>query len=874
MRSTKHAGVLGLVLALAAGCGDNARLGFVVETTVAKRTVAAGEQVIAHCSVLTTLGNPALDEHGDELTSSVEFVITYQHEDSFSTDATGKTIAVRAGTGTVRCAAPSLGLVDDDPVEIEIVPGPPNRVITQVARPLATAGEAVGVKCIAFDAFNNAVTGFKRSLSLSPFGAGAETTSETVTATLAGEYEVSCLVQGAAEIEADFLVVTPALPSSLVVAVDPERTVYAIDDQVTLVAEAHDRFGNRVDDIAVAYEATPELPSPSEARFRFPADGTYTLTATVTSPTADSAVLRSSQTVFVNSVGPAIQCMRIDAPALVSDAYMLQRAPSTLVVPVRVTATFQVQSVTIGGATATLNPGTGNYEAGVSAGFGMSFIDVVARDQFGRENSTTCFVLVAESFTPENSTMPGSIGMRLDPDAIGDPSPGGLNSINDILTVVLSSAQLRQMVDDTLFDLNPINRGACSFFSTDLPNVNYNHGTIQWDQPSSSLVLVPGGLQAQITLPNLGLRARACSTLTCPGGSNLTIGASSIVATIRFNLSLQGGVLRASLGATPVVDVFGVNVDGDSFCGNVILALLRSFVENKVRDVIRDSLTSFLTTDVAPLLDQLVSSLDINTLASSFSVPRLDGSGSVGLQFGLAFSSFDITNARALLGIGTRFTPSPIAHNRPSLGIPRRTATPLLDPPGTSGARPVGLSLYEGVLNQVLHGLWRGGFFQAALQIGPATATIDARLPPVAAVAGANAQLMLGGIQATIRIPGIIDPPIQILFGGRATASVNLSGDALHFGNLVLSQLFVSFQASLTQNQRTAMANFLTQILQGVLVDAINNGLPAFPIPTFELPPAAGGFGLPAGAQLGILNPQLSTSGAHFVLTGGFGVRN
>src|SRR5678815_3175928 len=133
MRSTKHAGVLGLVLALAAGCGDNARLGFVVETTVAKRTVAAGEQVIAHCSVLTTLGNPALDEHGDELTSSVEFVITYQHEDSFSTDATGKTIAVRAGTGTVRCAAPSLGLVDDDPVEIEIVPGPPNRVITQVA---------------------------------------------------------------------------------------------------------------------------------------------------------------------------------------------------------------------------------------------------------------------------------------------------------------------------------------------------------------------------------------------------------------------------------------------------------------------------------------------------------------------------------------------------------------------------------------------------------------------------------------------------------------------------------------------------------------------------------------------------------------------
>jgi hypothetical protein len=133
---------------------------------------------------------------------------------------------------------------------------------------------------------------------------------------------------------------------------------------------------------------------------------------------------------------------------------------------------------------------------------------------------------------------------------------------------------------------------------------------------------------------------------------------------------------------------------------------------------------------------------------------------------------------------------------------------------------------------------------------------------------------MLGGIQATIQIPGIIDTPIPILFGGRATASVSLDGNALHVGNLTLNQLFVSFHASLTQNQRNAMASFLTQVLQGVLADAINDGLPAFPIPTFALPAAAAQFGLPAGAVLGILNPALTTSGKHVVLTGGFGVRN
>ena len=61
----------------------------------------------------------------------------------------------------------------------------------------------------------------------------------------------------------------PALPASLTGVLDPERTLYAILDQVTLIAAAFDRFGNRVDDVALAYAASPTVPSPSPARFRF-----------------------------------------------------------------------------------------------------------------------------------------------------------------------------------------------------------------------------------------------------------------------------------------------------------------------------------------------------------------------------------------------------------------------------------------------------------------------------------------------------------------------------------------------------------------------------------------------------------------------------
>jgi len=871
MASTKRTCVLGLALALAAGCGGDERSNLVVETRVASPTVTAGEPIGARCAVLDARGEPALDAHGDPLTDSVELTITYRHENAFSTGADDQVIAVRAGAATVRCAAPGLGLVDATPEAIEIVAGPPSRVVTQLARGTAAAGELVGATCFAFDAFNNPVTGFERSLALSPSAAGTTANAEAVSATVAGEYEVSCVVTGAADVEDDILVVLPALPSSLVIAVDPERTVYAIDDQVTLVAEAHDRFGNRVDDLALAYTSTPGVPSPSEAEFRFGADGAYSMSASVTSPTYQDLPLTASRTVFVNSAGPAIQCMRADAPSQPSEAYMLQRGPSTLVVPVRVTDAFDVQSVTINGAPATFNASSGNYQAGVAAGFGMTFADVVARDQFGRENSTTCFVLAAESFTAEDSVMPGAIGMRLDPRAIGDPTPSGLDSLNDILRTILGSARLRSLVNTGLVGANPISNGSCGVFAC-TPRINYNAATIQWDTPSSTLALIPGGLQAQITLPNVRLSVNACGTTCCIGGSTIAVRASTISATVGFSLQLQGGVLRAALQGTPTVTVGSVGLDGSGFCG-VIINLLEGFFTGTVRDAVRNALGSFINSDVAPLLDQLVSSLDINTLGRSFTVPRLGGAGNLELRFGLAFSSFEATTARGLLGIGTRFTPAATGHSRPSLGIPRRTATPLLDPPGTTTARPVGVSLYEGVLNQVLHGLWRGGFFQATIQVGSASATIDARLPPVAAVSGTQAQLMLGGIHATIRIPGIIDTPIPILFGGRATASVSLVGDSLHFGNLTLAQLFVSFQVSLTQSQRTAMSSLLTQVLQTSLADAINDGLPAFPIPSFALPASAAQFGLPAGAELGVVNPQLSTSGSHFVLTGSFGVR-
>jgi hypothetical protein len=122
----------------------------------------------------------------------------------------------------------------------------------------------------------------------------------------------------------------------------------------------------------------------------------------------------------------------------------------------------------------------------------MLFADVVARRQFGKENSTTCFVLVAEFFTGESIHMKarsgsGSIRMRS-----AMPAPGGLNSLNDIFYVISGSPQLRVLVD------NGPDRGESDLqrqlrvFACN-PRVNYNGNSIQWGQPSSQLSLINAG---------------------------------------------------------------------------------------------------------------------------------------------------------------------------------------------------------------------------------------------------------------------------------------------------------------------------------------------------------------------------------------------
>jgi len=860
------------VAAFAFGCGDNLSPGPVIETRLAQTTFVAGEVVAPTCEI-TDKGIPVLDKEGVPVVDTTPLTITYQQETSFDKDASGAVIATRAGAATVRCSAPALALLDETPEEIEIIPGPIVRVVTQLDADWTYAGQPVGAHCLAFDAYDNPIVDFDHQMVINPTGGGTTVEPGMVTATIAGSYEVNCVVPNITAVDAAPLLVLPALPAVIVGRLEPERPVYTIDQQVQIIADAYDLYGNRVDEASFAYSASPSISSPSEARYHFTADGSYTLTATVTSQTHQNIPLSVSLPVLVNTTGPMIECMRSDSPQEVNDAYQITQGPSTLTVPVRASDAFAVQSVTIGGQPASFSNTSGNWTAGVPIGFGINFVDVVAVDQHGLENSTTCFISAAPYYTAESSFMPGAVGLRLDPRAISDSNPAVLDSLNDILQTVIRSNELLTIVDDGLKSSNPINDGGCGFFACE-PDINYTGGSIGWNTPSSTMSLITNGLRVAVHLPTVKARVSVCGTTCCPGGTNVDINVTAIDATIDFTLAIQSGVLRATLNSgSPVVTIGTVSLNGSGFCG-FIVENLDGIFQSTLQGVIDDALTNYIQSDLAPILDGVVSSLDVNTLGTTFNVPQLDGTGTVNVAFGLQLSSLSITTTRFLLGLGTRFTAGTIAQNRTSLGVGRKTQIPLLDPPGTTTTRPVGLSFYEGAMNHMLHALWRGGFFTTTLSLGGGTAVIDAKLPPMMAFAASNqATLAFGGLQSTITIPGIISN-LQVTFGGDASAGVTLSGNDLAFGTLTINGLYASFAKPLTQNQRNALEDFLRDVLQTVLADAISDGLPAIPIPSFTLPASVGAFGLPVGAELGIVSPQLSTNGSHVVLTGAFGRRN
>ena len=836
--------------------------------TMAPEEVRAGDTIPVTCLIL--------DENGEVYSSAGRTPRIRVAPEGSVERSDGELIAVRVGTVEITCGFPDLMLTDESPALVRIVPGDPAEVITSVDRNSVEAGGTVTTTCEVFDAYGNRIEDAEPTLTTTPSAEGTTVDGLTANLTQAGIFDFACTLPGATT-RPQRVEVTPSLPASLAVAKVPDQPVYGIGQVVEVVAIVTDQFGNEVVDAPVSFASNPAAGATIGAsRFRYFADGTYVVTVTVAPPTEGDVVLARDVEIIVNGNGPAIQC---GSPA---DGEMVNVAPGgTISFQGSVDDTSGVDSVTVNGVAATLD-GSGGFSAPVVVDFGINFLDVVATDSFGEESSRTCAFLASDRWAPPGDVLGDTVALSLGQQAIDDgDATGPVDSLNDLLHRVVNSSGLRDTLHTSLLAANPLKPRSCdqTFLGACVFRSEINYLDSELNGPNrTELTLIDGGFHALVRLENVRIRLDVDTNL---GDTEGWATVSEVEIELDFDAGLNGGRPTLTVRPGSVVVRSGsisTNFSGlDGFFINIIIDLL----QGTVRGIVEDTLTTYVESNFDALLDGVVGSLDISSLGSTLTIPRLDGSGNIDIGFGVGFSSISPTASRLLFGIGTRFT-GPTAIGRPTLGvaIPHGGTAPILDDPSLA-PKAAAVSIHLGLFNQVLHALWRGGLLEGTIDsatLGGSSpdglsAVISGALPPVAAMnTEGQVELGIGSLAMQLTYPGIFDDPIFVVLGARASTMVALSGNDLTFGTITVTELYFSAEGvSLDMATRTTLEIFFTSLVQSIVDSALNDALPALPIPSFTLPASVATYGLTPGMELGITSPSLATERPHFVLRGNFG---
>jgi len=891
-RRALFAALVFVFAALTAGCGSDEEPSgppqtqnvFAGARTTAPASVKAGDEVVVSCVLVDVEGNAV------QPPKDADLAVVFVPNDAVQKDASGKTIAVRAGRVGVRCTFPSLGAGDDVGAQMEITPGPVASVDTVVSATSVVAGSDVTATCTTHDAYGNVVPDAKPTLTSAPTDAGNVISGLSGKFTHAGIYELACSVAGA-KTHAVPIEVVPAPPAKLVLSPTPMKVVYPVGSVVTVETLVADQFDNRIIDAPTQYGSAPSASSTLGANhFQYLANGFYTLTATVPPPTSTGKPLVAQVEIEVDGTGPTIEC---NGPP---DGAMLNAAPgATIAFAGTVKSPNGVTSVKVNGVTANLAGDA--FSVPLTTRFGINFANIVATSQNGAQSTRTCSFLVSNQWATESGLYADTVDLKLTQPAVDDGGrAGAVSSFGDILYSVANSAGLASTIDSGLKAANPLKPKACdSQTCTFLGCVCWYSSGVEYKGLSLpgpqtvGVTLVNGGLQAHVRVPNVGVNMRVRGDVgPIPYDTTGWATFSYLDVTMIIDTALAGGKLHGSVRPGSVVTNVGtVNTSFDGVDGWIINNILVPLARGSLQNTVKGLVTSYVTNNFNAVLDGVLSGLDVSTLGTSFNVPKLDGGGTIPLSFGVGFSTVSTTSSRMLVGLSSRLT-APAAHAMPSLGVAIPPGVVLDDLP-VSSPSTAGVAIHVGVFDQALHALWRGGMFNATMtgtQLGglPAEANIRVTtlLPPVATVSGNAVELSLGSLQLAVTYPGLFGgtdaggnplPPLRVGLGARATSTPSLVGNDLKFGSFVITEMhFSTGDVSLDSSTNAVLTSMLQTLLQKIIDQSLNNALPALPIPSFALPASLTTYGIPPG-KLGVVSPALGFGPRNFRLTGQLGIQ-
>ena len=550
-----------------------------------------------------------------------------------------------------------------------------------------------------------------------------------------------------------------------------------------------------------------------------------------------------------------------------------------------------IARVTVDDLTVSLDS-SGKFSAIVPASFGANAFHVVATDKLGAVGERYCPFIASAQFQPEDTPSADSVTLALGQNAVDDdvqrPSSGPIKSLADVIDAGTSAAELAEIVDAYL-KTQPYTAGSGYYIGHGCElailcvDVYYQPSIqkVKLSSESIDLQLQARGLRVLVGAQGLSLGIQSQGVVGLAASSGIATVAKAN-AHADYGVGASGGSLDATLTPGTFASTNeGVAVNVDNFLVDLAAQIFPDLIDKILDNVFQDL--------VSVVLDDILHAITVDTLGVGITLPKLDGSGDLAVNLTGSFSSADASSARLLAGVAPVFAVSGgTPHSLPSAGIAAQgdTIAPL-DPP--LGARSVGLGIHDEVANQLMHKLWRNGYFQTALSPPALTKLgvdvgkfeegftkydmrIAAPLPPVVAVEAETKNLRVGlaGVRVLMTLPDETDPtPFEVEVFALLDATPALAQGKITIGDITTvstNATVVSMPGTYDPTTSSGLTDLATQVVKLLLVDVLGQSLIAVPIPQIKLPQMIGPIKLPAPVTLGLLDPALSETSDYLVV--------
>ncbi len=796
-------------------------------------------------------------------------------------EAEGIIIGEKAQQYQVKCLMPSLGLRSSSRPWL-VQPASLQKLVARVDQDIYVAGDTVNALCEGYDRYENPIANlemvtWRSRPELNQLAANSQS-ELSAQITIADRYELNCVHPEMSNVDSTAVNfdVLPNLPANLRIFFASGRQVFSIGDIIQVRHELTDIYGNQVQGVVVEQELLPSLPSFGEGNYQASSPGIYEVSVSVMGDTHEQMSLEDTRSFRVEDGAPQITC---DTPLFGAMTRMGAQQVSG-----QVQELSTVSSFTVNGIETELDT-QGRFNTSILPEWGLNVVELVAEDQFRNQSVQHCMFFASAVYLSESIGINDVALLHLDQAAIDDGSPRSpINSLGDLLGEILNSSELVTTINQSLQAINPILPTTCyanTFFGCAFSaGVRYNSS--QMNGPNSvSLELTTGGVNLDATIRNISMSITASGRVTGINWSQAgSVAVQSIRVETKLGISVSGGIPQVRVVGTPTVTIGNITLSlniGVSVVQSVLNTFL-NFVfdafEGLIVNQVSSLVESFITTEVDTVLSSALNSLDFEALGFDLSLPRPLGNGTYALSLDFALNRINTNSNRMQIGMrstvgGQRLNLA----NSSGIPVPSGSRVVELDPGffnDAAGAVNIGL------MNSILHRLWRGNYFEVSQSPEAFGDDIDFTMnlmtPPAMELVGTQKDLRLhfGPAMVQLNIPALFSEELNLLIGGWASSSVNINrSNELLFEPITIDDLVISSPTvQLNTEALDSIEELVVTVIQDVLNDALNQALPVFPIPEFALPNSLNAYGVPNGTVLRVENLSLSNDAARLIVKG------